>query len=630
MDTKARLLFLCSLFAANLGFAQNIGFGTTQPQTIVDLNGDLAIRSTPLTLANGVLNAVDVTTPKFSSFRVTGPNAPFTIAGMVAGSEGKLVTLFNRSGQTMTVANEAGTANANARIITGTESGINIPNNASIQFQYDNTLFRWVVRSHSAPAGGVAVSGGWGLSGNAGLNNANFVGTTDGSPLTLKQNSATVGYFAGNNVLLGVGAGSGFASGNNNAFILGKMRSPLTTTQYSVAIGTDAEISGDYQIMIGAPVHKTGIGLGYNEAPDHTLTIGRRYGNAGALGIYGSGNFHTHFNYGNTEDTYIRGGKLLSKVYINDGNGGDVIIGSPSTSSVGIGTNLPQYKLHVLGQGHFYNANRISFTTGEQGGQYFGGGSLSVSSQNLDNYPAGIENNYLSFDGRNIQAFVRSMDDGSVSDYAGSVVLNPIDGNVGIGTNYAPNRKLEIYKGRILFTGAQDAANFVYGGIEFTNAAGNSLRGFVGMAGDDLIGFYGYTGGGFGLLMHVPTGNVSIGTVTGATGYKLSVGGKIMAEEIRVQSKASWPDYVFKPGYPLTPLSTLEKQINVLGHLPNMPDAGTIEKEGISLGDMQTRMMEKIEELTLYIIQVDKDNKLLKEEIKALKESRQSHAATRF
>jgi hypothetical protein len=92
-----------------------------------------------------------------------------------------------------------------------------------------------------------------------------------------------------------------------------------------------------------------------------------------------------------------------------------------------------------------------------------------------------------------------------------------------------------------------------------------------------------------------------------------------MAEEIRVQSMAAWPDYVFKKGYQLPTLSVLEKQINVLGHLPNIPDAATIEKEGIALGDMQTRMMEKIEEMTLYLIQLDKDNRHLKEEIQALK-----------
>jgi len=456
-----KFLLAAFLVPAAGAFCQNIGFGTNQPQTIIDINGDLALRSTSLVLADGTLNAVDVGA-KFSNFRVTGPTGAFTVAGLTPGLEGKLITLFNRSGQTMTIANEALSANADARIITGSEGDLSIPHNASILVQYDNSVKRWVVRNHSAPSmGGGGSSAGW---------NTNF---------------------------------------------------------------------------------------------DH---------------IYNT-----------------------------------------NTLNVGIGTMWPHYKLHVNGDGHFYNASPISFSPGEQGGQYFMGGGLSVSSQNLDNFPAGVENNYLSFDGRRLQTFVRRIDDGSVSDYASSLILNPIDGNVGIGTQYAPNRKLEIYKGRILFTGAQDPANFVYGGIEFTNGAGNSMRGFVGMAGDNLIGFYGYTGGGFGLLMHVATGNVSIGSSTGATGYKLSVGGKIMAEEIRVQSMAAWPDYVFKKDYQLPTLSVLEKQINVLGHLPNIPDAATIEKEGIALGDMQTRMMEKIEEMTLYLIQLDKDNRHLKEEIQALK-----------
>ena len=92
-----------------------------------------------------------------------------------------------------------------------------------------------------------------------------------------------------------------------------------------------------------------------------------------------------------------------------------------------------------------------------------------------------------------------------------------------------------------------------------------------------------------------------------------------MAEEIRVQSMAAWPDYVFKKDYPLPTLSELEKQIAKHGHLPNIPDAQTIDKEGIKLGDMQTRMMEKIEELTLYLIQMDKDNRLLRQELADLK-----------
>jgi hypothetical protein len=519
---------IAMLYMLHMANAQNVGIGHTTAEARLDIYGDLILRSADLPLMNGNNPNADVGSNPFSNFRISGPTADFSLSGISYSSDGKFVTFFNRSGHTMTVANESSTAEPSERIITGTGGSITIPHNASINFQYDGGAQRWVVRSHSAVTAGATVSGGWGLSGNAGTTAANYLGTTDGAPLTLKQNSNTVGQFSGNNVLLGLNAGAGLTSGNNNAFILGKMRSPTTSAQYSVAIGTDAEISGDYQIMIGAPYHKTGVGLGYNEGPTHTLTVGRKYGNEGALAIYGSGNYHSHFNYGNTEDTYIRGGKLLSKVYINDGNGGDVIIGSTSTSSVGIGTNYPlgYAKLEVLTP-----PESRAFAVG--------------------------------------------------------------DGTVGI-------------------------VHFIGGEARGLNGKG----GYIGTSSNHPLHFY--TNSQFAQMTLLQNGSLCIGSMTGATGYKLNVAGKIMAEEIRVQSYATWPDYVFKPGYVLTPLPTLEQQINHLGHLPNIPDAETIEKSGITLGDMQTRLVEKIEELTLYLIQLDKDNRRLKEEMQVLRAERKA------
>ncbi len=107
-------------------------------------------------------------------------------------------------------------------------------------------------------------------------------------------------------------------------------------------------------------------------------------------------------------------------------------------------------------------------------------------------------------------------------------------------------------------------------------------------------------------------GNVMIGSGAPANGYKLSVDGKIIAEEIKVQLNASWPDYVFEKKYPLKSISNLESYINANKHLPNIPSAKEMEKDGITVGDMQTRMMEKIEELTLYIIDLQKQIDLLK------------------
>ena len=115
------------------------------------------------------------------------------------------------------------------------------------------------------------------------------------------------------------------------------------------------------------------------------------------------------------------------------------------------------------------------------------------------------------------------------------------------------------------------------------------------------------------LCLHGTEEAVSIGTSYASPGYKLAVNGAIIAEEVRVELRNDWPDYVFDKSYELAPLSEVEKAINATGHLPGIPSAKEIEKDGLLIGDMQTRMMEKIEELTLYIIQLDKENKELRQ-----------------
>lgn len=110
-----------------------------------------------------------------------------------------------------------------------------------------------------------------------------------------------------------------------------------------------------------------------------------------------------------------------------------------------------------------------------------------------------------------------------------------------------------------------------------------------------------------------------VGTSTGASGYKLSVDGKGIFTEVRVLEVANWPDYVFLPNYDLKSLEDLKVFIDDNGHLPNIPSAKEVEKEGIPLGEMQKNLLEKIEELTLYMIQVDDEIKNLKSENEELK-----------
>lgn len=100
----------------------------------------------------------------------------------------------------------------------------------------------------------------------------------------------------------------------------------------------------------------------------------------------------------------------------------------------------------------------------------------------------------------------------------------------------------------------------------------------------------------------VTTGSVGIGT-TNLT-HKLAVKGTIRANEVIVDT--GWADYVFAEDYDLAPLSEVEAHIEENGHLPNIPSASDVATNGVSLGEMQSLLLVKIEELTLHQIRQEK------------------------
>ncbi|MCF8245256.1 MAG: hypothetical protein K9J37_12750 [Saprospiraceae bacterium] len=120
-------------------------------------------------------------------------------------------------------------------------------------------------------------------------------------------------------------------------------------------------------------------------------------------------------------------------------------------------------------------------------------------------------------------------------------------------------------------------------------------------------------------------GSLGIGTTSVPTGYKFAVVGKIIAEEIRVELAGDgtgvWPDYVFQKDYTLLPLNELEKSIQQNGHLPGIPSAAIVKADGIAVGDMQRRLLEKVEELTLYMIQMKKENDELRRRIEDMEKA---------
>lgn len=187
-----------------------------------------------------------------------------------------------------------------------------------------------------------------------------------------------------------------------------------------------------------------------------------------------------------------------------------------------------------------------------------------------------------------------------ISDYAGffngrTAIINGVDASYATGAGY-------------LTLGSTTGTNVVLDNNEImarNNGSSSTLH--VQANGGDL------------LLCNDEFGSVGIGILSPSgipNGYLLAVDGKGIFEELRVEMSGQWwPDYVFESDYDLRSIDELKSFIDDNGHLPNIPPAAEVESEGILLGDMQRRVMEKIEELTLYIIQQQEEIDQLKKSI---------------
>ena len=111
-------------------------------------------------------------------------------------------------------------------------------------------------------------------------------------------------------------------------------------------------------------------------------------------------------------------------------------------------------------------------------------------------------------------------------------------------------------------------------------------------------------------------GNVGIGTTI--PDAKLAVNGTIHSKEVKVDM-SGWPDFVFKKQYDLPTLAEVEKHITEKGHLENIPSEEEVLKNGINLGEMNAKLLQKIEELTLHLIEKDKQLNFLLNENKMTK-----------
>jgi hypothetical protein len=203
------------------------------------------------------------------------------------------------------------------------------------------------------------------------------------------------------------------------------------------------------------------------------------------------------------------------------------------------------------------------------------------------------------------------------------------NGNVGIGT-VTPQARLHVRKGYLLASDpAHDNISVKVDGtnipiLRFTRWTGGGPmqhNAFVGQFNNTSLGEYSF-GIGTGssntgdqstaspVIIATLGGNVGIGTTSPQA--KLAVNGDVFSKKIKV-TQTGWPDYVFEPTYKLPTLQEVETFIKANKHLPDVPSAKEVEAKGLDLGDNQATLLRKIEELTLYIIQQQKEIEVLKE-----------------
>ena len=206
-------------------------------------------------------------------------------------------------------------------------------------------------------------------------------------------------------------------------------------------------------------------------------------------------------------------------------------------------------------------------------------------------------------------------------------------GNIGIGT-VSPQSILDVkgspnFKGNVVLYGMENGGNsntaspnLIFQGTDYAGAT------MISAPNETTYGRRGFT-----ISTHSDPsdtrnlverfritylGNVGIGTSN--PDAKLTVSGTVHATEVLVDQSVPTPDYVFDKDYDLTTLKDVKTYIDQNHHLPEIPSAAQVAKEGINLGEMNAKLLKKIEELTLYLIEKDKQVNELQQEVSQIKQ----------
>jgi hypothetical protein len=296
---------------------------------------------------------------------------------------------------------------------------------------------------------------------------------------------------------------------------------------------------------------------------------------------------------------FVFAGAVAQTLYVPGGTSG---IGNSANSNIGIGTSNPTYKLHIVGDSFTTGWIRTKGSTGLYFNSY-GGGFRMTDNSWIRTY--GDKSFYHN------TGIMRTDGQFQVGPNGDRFIVRT-DGRVGIGTN-SPAQELSVNgqiswgnSGALLRTDQGASIELRGTGvpyIDFSNDAGTDYDARLILRSNDALEL-----GGANLLIGKSSQTNS--------SYKLDINGKMRASEIVVNTNGA--DFVFEPDYDLPQLKDVETFITKNRHLPGIPSALEMQNEGMAVGAVNIRLLQKIEELTLYMIELKKENEAISQRLEKL------------
>lgn len=460
--------------------------------------------------------------------------------------------------------------------------------------------------------------------------------STNGQLMLLRDTAAN-----GTNQSFG---GLKFSSASGYDFVLGKfsdvgtgkfqLRDQNNTAYFTVLPG------GNFGIGTAIPYGKLDVtGLGVFRATDNSNGLAFMLANTQGNSAFTMRAF--------TNKGQIKAENGLPLELLSDD--GKTLFYGQNGGNVGIGTTSPKHKFHIEGD---HNNSRILLHSAGGGSEAQSADLLLWASEPGVSYSGvGIGNNVLN---ASSAPYVRRISTQRGGSYLrlleGQIAMNVVKksgddlnalsindaGNMGVGIA-APTARLHVNDGKVLVQPKNDNDTDIFRINEYrggslmsmseTGDAGVLDIGYYGLAGDKVqinggVSNQGASIGGFddGVKKfnlnskgdsYFNGGGLAVGT-TSLGGYQLAVNGKIRAKEIKVET--GWADFVFYEDYQLPSLEAVEQHIKEKGHLEHIPSEKEVAENGIYLGEMDSKLLRKIEELTLYTIQQEKKIKSLQEQ----------------